>query len=92
MDEWERSRTIVGGNDWIPTVSTALDVKNLTPLQRDFLCEVNGKNSIESIALACRVDTFPVREFVVEGVRAGVLTVRPPDGRSLASLDPGSRR
>lgn len=84
VDERERSRAVVGEDDWIPTLSTALDVKNLTPLQRDFLCEVNGKNSIESIALVCRVDSFLVREFVVEGVGAGVLTVRPPEGGSKA--------
>ncbi len=78
LDEWERSRDIIGGDDWIPCVVGALDVNALTPEERGVLCEINGTNSIEDIGLARRLGAFLVRQFVLQGIQAGVFQVTPP--------------
>ncbi len=78
LDEWERSRDIIGGDDWIPCVVSALDVNALTPEERGVLCEINGTNSIEDIGLARRLGAFFVRQFVLQGIQAGVFKVTPP--------------
>ena len=69
LDEWERSRDIIGGDDWIPCVVGALDVNALTPEERGVLCEINGTNSIEDIGLARRLGAFLVRQFVLQGIQ-----------------------
>ncbi len=80
LDEWECSREKIGSNDWIPLVIGALDVNALTPEERGVLCEINGTNSIEDIGLARRLGSFPVRQFVLQGIEAGVFKVVPPSG------------
>ena len=84
LDEWERSREFIGGNDWIPCVVGPLDVNALNAEERGVLCEINGTNSIEEIGLARRLGSFPVRQFVYEGIHAGVFKVLPPSGESRA--------
>ena len=78
LDEWERSRSVVGGDDWIPRVISALDINALTSEQRGVLCEIDGINSIETIGLTRRLGSFSVRQFVLQGVSAGVFKVVPP--------------
>ncbi len=82
LDEWERSRDVIGGDDWIPEVVGALDVNALTSGHRGILCEINGTNSIEDIALARRLGSFSVRQFVLQGINAGVFKVEPPSGEA----------
>lgn len=82
LDEWERSREAIGGNDWIPCVVGPLDVNALNSEERGVLCEINGKNTIEDIGLSRRLGAFPVRQFVYQGIHAGVFKVVPPTGES----------
>lgn len=82
LDEWERSREIIEGNDWIPCVIGPLDVNALNAEERGVLCEINGVNTIEEIGLARRLGSFPVRQFVYEGIHAGVFKVLPPSGET----------
>jgi len=82
LDEWERSRKKIGSNDWIPMVIGALDVNALTAEERGVLCEINGTSSIEDIGLARRLGSFPVRQFVLQGIDAGVFKVEPPSGEA----------
>lgn len=80
LDEWERSREIIGGDDWVPLIVGALDVNALSHEERGVLCEINGANSIEEIGLARRIGPFPVRQFILQGLEVGVFKVEPPSG------------
>jgi len=82
MDEWERSRELIGGDDWIPSVSAALDVNSLSPEERGVLCEINGTSTIEDIGLARRTGSFHVRQFIMQGIKAGVFSIAPPSGET----------
>ncbi len=80
LDEWKRSREVIGGDDWIPRIIGALDVNALGPEERGILCEIDGSRSIEAIGLARKTGPFPVRQFVLQGVQAGVFAVEAPSG------------
>ncbi|MEN8165804.1 MAG: DUF4388 domain-containing protein, partial [Acidobacteriota bacterium] len=80
LDEWERSRDKIGSDEWIPLIIGALDVNALTAEERGLLCEINGTKSIEDIGLARRLGAFPVRQFILQGMEAGVFKVVPPSG------------
>ncbi len=82
MDEWERSRELISGDDCIPSVVGALDVNALSPEERGVLCEINGVNSIEDIGLARRIGPFPVRQFVLQGLQVGVFKLAPPSDKA----------
>lgn len=78
LDEWQASRGLVGGGDWVPKIIGPLDVRALEPGQRGVLCEIDGDRTIEEIALARRIGTFDVWQFIVGGVRNGVFSAQPP--------------
>ncbi len=82
QDEWKRSREIISGDDYIPSVIGALDVNALSPEECGVLCEINGVNSIEEIGLARRIGPFPVRQFVLQGLRVGVFKLTPPSNET----------
>ncbi len=82
LDEWERSRKVIKGDDWIPLVVGALDVNALSPEERGILCEIDGVNSIEDIGLARRMGPFGVRQFVAQGVNVGVFKMTRPSGKA----------
>jgi hypothetical protein len=82
LDEWERSRKVISSDDCIPSVVGPLDVNSLSPEERGVLCEINGINSIEDIGLARRMGPFPVRQFVLQGLKVGVFKLKPPSGEA----------
>ena len=82
IDEWERSRETIANDDWVPSVISALDINALSGEEKGILCEINGINSIEDIGLARRTGPFPVRQFVLQGIKVGVFKVTEPSGEA----------
>ena len=77
-DETRRIRELIADPSHIPSVVQAVDEASLSPQQRELLWELNGEQSIEAIALRCRVPVFEVLSFVYHGMRAGVFALKPP--------------
>jgi hypothetical protein len=77
-DEWMRCREKISDVRWIPKVVRAVDVKELGPTELSILREINGTNSIEEIALACRLALFHVLLFVYQGLSHGLFVLLPP--------------
>lgn len=77
-DEWERSRTHIPDALWRPKLVRAVDVQQLGPTELSILREINGNNSIEEIALACRLALFHVLNFVYQGSVHGLFKLLPP--------------
>ena len=77
-DEWMRCREKIPDARWIPKVVRAVDVKELGPTELSILREINGSNSIEEIALACRLALFHVLLFVYQGLAHGLFGLLPP--------------
>ncbi len=77
-DEWSRIREVVPDIRHIPRVVRALDVNRMGPLEIAILREIDGTNSIEQIALNCRIASFHVLHFVFQGVKNGVFEIEPP--------------
>ncbi len=67
----------LGGFDVVPARTSALEPPALAPWERQVLAAVDGERGIEAIALACHLAPFRVAEFVLRGVEAGFLSVRP---------------
>ena len=53
-------------------------MKSLGPGELAVLREINGKNSVEAIALACRVALFHVANFLYQGLKLGLFELGPP--------------
>lgn len=77
-DEWERSRSHIPDSSWRPKLVRAVDVQQLGPTELSILREINGNNSIEEIALACRLALFHVLNFVYQGSVHGLFKLLPP--------------
>ncbi len=77
-DEWERIRTVIPEGSWIPKLIRAVEVKSLGPDELAILREINGKNSVERIALNCRTPEFFVANFVFQGLKHGLFQLLPP--------------
>lgn len=77
-DEWERSREHIPSPSWRPKLVRAVDVQQLGPVELSILREINGTNSIEEIALACRIALFHVLNFVYQGSVHGLFKLLPP--------------
>jgi hypothetical protein len=77
-DEWMRCRESIPDARWIPKVVRAVDVKELGPTELSILREITGANSIEEIALACRLALFHVLLFVFQGLTHGLFELLPP--------------
>ncbi len=77
-DEWGRIREVIPDVRHVPKVVRALDVSRMGPLEIGILREIDGSNSIEQIALNCRIASFHVLHFVFQGVRNGVFEIGPP--------------
>jgi len=77
-DEWARMREVVPGPDHVPKVVRAIDVSRLGPVELAILREADGKTSMERIALACRIPTFTVMQFVYHAVRGGLMELLEP--------------
>jgi hypothetical protein len=57
----------------------AVDVKQIGQTELGILREINGRNSIDKIALNCRIATFHVMFFVFQGLSHELFEIRPPD-------------
>ncbi len=77
-DEWIRVRELVPDETWRPKVVRAVDVRQMGPTELGILREINGTNSIEQIALACRLALFHVYQFVYHGVLHELFQLLPP--------------
>jgi len=77
-DEWDRIRAVIPGDDWMPQLVRAVDIKALGATELSYLREINGSNSITKIALACRTSVFPIANFVYMGMKQGLFQLLPP--------------
>ncbi len=77
-DEWLRCRTMIPDASWVPRVVRAVDVQSMGPTELSILREITGRNSIEEIALACRIPLFHVLLFVFGGVTQGLFQILEP--------------
>ncbi len=77
-DEWQRIRDVVPDTAYIPKIVRALDVRRMGPVEIAILREIDGSNSVERIALNCRIAAFHVAHFVFQGIRQGVFELLPP--------------
>lgn len=94
MDEWARCRESIPDESWIPKVVRAVNVKELGETELKILREINGTNSIERVALNCRLAFFHVLMFVFQGMRHGLFEVGAPTdvGRSIPGFSEGAWR
>jgi len=79
QDEWGRASDIIPEASYIPTLVRAVDVQQMQETELSILREINGTNSIEEIALACRLAPFQVIEFIFQGIEAKLFELRPPE-------------
>ncbi len=77
-DEWARCRELIPDESWIPSLVKAVDVEQLGEIELNILREIDGKNSIEHIALSNRLAFFHVLMFVFQGMTYNLFEVRPP--------------
>jgi len=80
-DEWERMKDSIPGTDWAPRLKRAIDVQQLGPVETSMVRMVNGSNTIEEIALACRISPFYVSQFIYQGLPHGIFTLLPPSDK-----------
>jgi hypothetical protein len=78
-DEWNRCRESIPDAKWVPKLVRAVDVQELGHTELSILREINGENSIEDIALACRLALFHVLLFVYQGMTHGLFDLSQPD-------------
>jgi len=77
-DEWERMRDSIPGIDWIPRLKRAIDLQQMGETEIGIIRQINGHNSIEEIALACRMSPFFVAQFIFQGLPQDIFTLLPP--------------
>ena len=77
-DEWLRIRDSIPDPQWIPKLVRAVDVQEIGATELGILREINGRNSIEEISLACRLPLFHTLHFVYSGFEAGLFELKPP--------------
>jgi len=80
QDEWARCRDSIPDQSWIPRLVRAVDVKQLGETELSILREINGENSIERIALSCRLAFFHVLMFVFQGMKHGLFEIHQQEG------------
>jgi hypothetical protein len=78
-DEWDRCADAVEDITWIPKLVRAVDVRQIGQIELGILREIDGRNSIERIALNCRIAPFHVMFFVFQGLSHGLFEIGPPD-------------
>jgi hypothetical protein len=75
-DERKRMRKLIPSPQYIPVQISA--PAELTDSDKIILTTVDGKSSIEGIALRCRVPEFMILSFVYKCVKGGSMRVDPP--------------
>ena len=78
-DEWIRCAESIADISWIPKLVRAVDVRQIGQTELGILREIDGLNSIEQIALNCRIAAFHVMFFVFQGMSHSLFEVRPAD-------------
>jgi len=93
-DEWLRIRQSIPDVSWVPKLVRAVDVQQLGRVELGILREINGTNSIEDIALACKLPLFLVLHFVFQGTQEGLFQLLQPsaDERVIPGFSQGSWR
>ena len=79
QDEWLRCAEVIAEISWVPKLVRAVDVRQIGQTELGILREIDGRNSIEQIALNCRIAPFHVMFFVFQGLSHKLFVVRPPD-------------
>lgn len=77
-DEWLRIRETIPDPKWVPKLVRAVDVQQMGPVELGILREIDGRNSIEEVALACRLPLFHTLHFIFSGLDAGLFELQPP--------------
>jgi len=88
-DEWGVIRKKISDKTCIPKLVRAVDVQQVGESELGILREINDTNSVEEIALSCRLAFFPVLEYVYQGTQAGLFTIREPRKDEDKSKIPG---
>jgi len=78
-DEWIRCAESIEDINWVPKLVRAIDVRQIGQTELGILREIDGINSIEQIALNCRIAPFHVMLFVFQGLSHQLFVVKPPD-------------
>ncbi len=78
-DEWLRCAESIADITWVPKLVRAIDVRQIGQTELGILREIDGRNSIEQIALNCRIAAFHVMLFVFQGLSHGLFETSPPD-------------
>jgi hypothetical protein len=78
-DEWIRCAENIADVSWVPKLVRAVDVREIGQTELGILREIDGRNSIEQIALNCRIATFHVMFFVFQGLKHELFVIKPPD-------------
>jgi len=93
QDEWQRIRTTIPAGHWKPKLVRAVEVKSLGETELAVLRETNGANTIEQIALACKLSEFHVVNFVYQGITQGLFELLPgEEGASIPGFSQSSWR
>ncbi|MEE4271189.1 MAG: DUF4388 domain-containing protein [Thermoanaerobaculales bacterium] len=79
QDEWQRCSEKIEDVSWVPKLIRAVDVRQIGQTELGILREIDGRNSIERIALNCRIAPFHVMYFVFQGMSHQLFVVSPPD-------------
>lgn len=88
-DECSLIREVVPSPSHRPRVVKAIGLDRMGDLERSIVAQIDGSNSIEAIALACRLAVFPVLEFVYQGAVQGLFEILPPSGHEELVSIPG---
>ena len=75
FDEWKLIRMRVADKDAIPTIVKPLSLETLTDREKLIMPYIDGRRSIEEIALQTHNAEFNVARLVYEGLRAGTIAL-----------------
>jgi hypothetical protein len=77
-DERRRMRSVIQDTRHVPVPSPGAELNPTTDEERDIVAVMDGRRTVEEIALACRLPGFAVLSFVFEATRRGQVEVAPP--------------
>jgi hypothetical protein len=82
LDEQRRMARVIPSTRHVPRLLRAVRRSSLSPAQLALLDKVDGRKSIEEIALECRLSEFDIARFVYKGFLQGVFDFLPPSTRA----------
>ncbi len=77
-DEWSKYCLIIPDGTYRPKVAKPIDIAQMGPDELVIIREINGSNSIDEIALACRLPQFSIVDYVYAGATQDLFEVLPP--------------